>query len=97
MAATFVDVAARAGLELAIPPDVSNHCCGMPYSSKGLSQAHAIAANRTIEMLWSASRQGKLPVVTDTSPCTYSLASGDGLTPENRDRRARLRIVDGLE
>jgi D-lactate dehydrogenase len=97
VAATFVEVAARAGLKLAIPPDVSDHCCGMPYSSKGLGEAHAIAANRTIELLWSASQEGKLPIVTDTSPCTYSLASGDGLTPQNRDRRARLRIVDGLE
>ena len=97
VAATFVDVASRAGLTLAIPSDVSDHCCGMPYSSKGLSQAHAVAANRTIEMLWTASQAGKLPIVTDTSPCTYSLASGDGLTPENRDRRARLRILDGLE
>jgi D-lactate dehydrogenase len=97
VAATFVEVAARAGLTLAIPPDASSHCCGMPYSSKGLNAAHAIAANRTIEWLWSASKDGRLPIVTDTSPCTYSLTSGDGLTPENRDRRARLRIVDGLE
>jgi D-lactate dehydrogenase len=95
--ATFVAVAARAGLTLAIPPDISSHCCGMPYSSKGLAAAHAIAANRTIELLWGASDSGRLPIVTDTSPCTYSLTSGDGLTQESRERMARLRIVDGLE
>jgi D-lactate dehydrogenase len=97
VAAAFVEVARRAGLRLAIPPDAANHCCGMPYSSKGLSEAHAIAANRTIEFLWNASDNGRVPLVTDTSPCTYSLASTDALGPENRDRRSRLRIVDGLE
>ena len=41
VAETFVEVARRAGLTLAVPPDAANHCCGMPYSSKGLREAHA--------------------------------------------------------
>ena len=31
----LVDVSARAGQPLWIPPDVAGHCCGVPWSSKG--------------------------------------------------------------
>jgi D-lactate dehydrogenase len=96
-AALFVAVAGRAGLPLHIPADTDRHCCGQPYSSKGFPDAHAIAINDTVAGLWEASRHGEIPIVVDTSPCTYSLRSREGLTPENRDRAARLRILDGVE
>jgi D-lactate dehydrogenase len=69
----------------------------MPYSSKGFPQAHAIAANATIEKLWEWSSHGELPIVVDTSPCTYSLRSGEGLSSENRERLSRMRILDAIE
>jgi D-lactate dehydrogenase len=96
-AAQFVAVAARARLPLYIPADTDRHCCGQPYSSKGFPDAHAIALNATVAGLWDASRHGEIPIVVDTSPCTYSLRSREGLTPENCDRAARLRILDGVE
>ena len=94
----FVTVAARARVNLRVPGQrLAGTCCGMPYSSKGFPQAHAIAANATIEKLWEWSSGGALPIVTDTSPCTYSLRSGDGLTAENRGRLAAMRIFDAIE
>ncbi len=96
-AEAFVTVAARAGVGLRIPEGLAGTCCGMPYSSKGFPQAHAIAANAAIEKLWEWSSHGELPIVIDTSPCTYSLRSGDGLTAENRERLARMRVVDAIE
>jgi D-lactate dehydrogenase len=33
----------------------------------------------------------------DTSPCAYALTSGEGLSADNRDRLARMRIVDAVE
>ncbi len=93
----FVAVAARAGLPLVIPPGIGGLCCGTPYSSKGFTAAHAVAVNRAIDVLWNASRQGAIPVLVDTSPCTYGLRSPEGLTPENRARAARMRIVDAVE
>ncbi len=93
----FVAVAARAGMPLHIPADVRGHCCGVPYSSKGFAEAHALVINGTVARMWEWSDGGALPVVIDTSPCTYGLRSGQDLTPENRDRLARMRIRDGVE
>jgi len=98
LAEAFVEVARRAGVPLWIPEDVAGYCCGVPFSSKGYAEAHAVAVNRTVEAFWRWSDEGKLPVVIDTSPCTYGLKSCRGaLTPENASRWDRLKLVDGVE
>ena len=71
----FVTVAGRAGVPVFIPEDVEGNCCGVPFSSKGYDQGHGVAVNRTIERFWEWSEQGRLPVVVDTSPCTYGLVN----------------------
>jgi D-lactate dehydrogenase len=93
----FVTVAGRAGVPVFIPEDVEGSCCGMPFSSKGYDQGHAFAVNRTIERLWEWSEGGRLPVVVDTSPCTYGLVScRASLRPENQKKFDGLRILDGI-
>jgi D-lactate dehydrogenase len=91
-------VARRAGLDLWIPDEVSEHCCGMPFSSKGFSRAHRLAAARMLEALWHWTDAGRLPVVSDSSPCTFTLkqAPVDLGAPAN-ERYARLQILDGIE
>ena len=94
---TIVRVAARAGMPLHIPRDDRGVCCGVPFSSKGYSDAHAVAANHAIDRLWEWSDQGRLPIVVDTSPCTYGLQHcQEALRDENRERFDRLRIVDSV-
>jgi D-lactate dehydrogenase len=94
----FVEVARRAGRPVWIPPDVAGTCCGTPFSSKGFDSANAIAVNHAIEKLWAWSDRGALPVVVDTSPCTYGLLhSRPALTSENQRRLDRLKILDGIE
>jgi D-lactate dehydrogenase len=97
VAEAFVAVAARAGRPLHIPGDVRGHCCGVPYSSKGFVDAHEFVINETVARMWDWSDRGALPVVMDTSPCTYGLRSGQHLTSENRDRLTRMSIRDGVE
>ncbi|HEY7677272.1 MAG TPA: FAD-binding and (Fe-S)-binding domain-containing protein [Candidatus Methylomirabilis sp.] len=88
-------VARRAAVPLYIPEDIEGTCCGVPFSSKGYDEAHRVAVNRTIQRFWEWSDRGRLPVVVDTSPCTYGLATcRPSLTPENRERFDRLRILD---
>jgi D-lactate dehydrogenase len=94
---TMIAVAARAGVRLHIPGTIARLCCGMPFGSKGYREAQAIAANATIAELWTASKQGALPVVVDTSPCAYAMTSGEGLNAENQERLARMRIVDAVD
>jgi D-lactate dehydrogenase len=91
-------LSARAGEPVRLPDDAGGHCCGVPFSSKGYARAHRIAANRTIDKLWHWSDGGRLPIVVDTSPCTYGLlTSRDSLDPRTRDRFDALRIVDSVE
>jgi len=97
LARTIVDVAARAGLPLHIPSDVAGACCGMPFSSKGFTEAHAIAANRAIARAWAWSDAGRLPIVVDTSPCAYAFATCRAvLNPENQKRFDALTIQDAI-
>jgi len=98
LADAMVTLAARAGHPLWIPGDVEGHCCGVPFSSKGYVEAHRSMVNRTIDSFWRWSDGGRLPVVVDTSPCTYGLQScRDSLSAENRTRFDALTVVDSVE
>ncbi len=91
----LVKVSARAGMPVHIPSDVEGTCCGVPFSSKGFDEAHRYTVNHAIDKFWAWSEQGRLPVVMDTSPCTYGvLTSRAYLTPENQVRFDQLKIID---
>jgi D-lactate dehydrogenase len=94
---TLVLLAERAGVAVHVPPDAAGTCCGVPFSSKGYAEAHALAANRAIANFWRWSDAGRLPVFVDTSPCTYGLLhSREALTEENLKRFDALTILDGV-
>ncbi|HKF81344.1 MAG TPA: FAD-binding and (Fe-S)-binding domain-containing protein [Solirubrobacterales bacterium] len=94
----LVTVSERAGVPVAIPEDVAGSCCGLPWSSKGFSAAHAHKANEMVERLWAWSGEGALPVVIDAASCTGAIAEvGDGvLSEENAERLGKLEIVDSV-
>jgi len=93
-----VEVARRAGVTVFIPKDVAGTCCGTPFSSKGFSRAHDIAINAAVERCWRWSEEGKLPIVIDTSPCTYGFRTARGyLTEENQRRFDRMKFLDAIE
>jgi D-lactate dehydrogenase len=98
---TLVAVASRAGVSLWIPQDVDGNCCGMPFGSKGYSAAYQAARRRTLEHFWEWSEHGRLPVVIDTTSCTYTLRQYSvdlyGLPPEERHIFENLTLLDGLE
>ena len=71
----LVAVSERAGLPLWIPEDVAGHCCGVPWSSKGLEAGHELMAKRTLAALARWSDGGRLPVVIDASSCTLGVVS----------------------
>jgi len=94
----MVEVASRAGSPVYIPPDVRGTCCGTPFSSKGFSAAHAVAVNCAVERFWRWSNAGRLPIVIDTSPCTYGLKNARSyLTSKNEERFDRLTLLDSIE
>jgi D-lactate dehydrogenase len=95
---TLLSIAHSAGVRLTVPNDVQGHCCGVPFSSKGFDRAHDATTNKTIESFFRWSNGGAVPIVLDTSPCTYGLKTcRSHLTPENQERFDRLRILDSIE
>jgi len=93
----LVALAERAGVPVHIPPDAQGVCCGVPFASKGFADAHRHAVNHAVERFWAWSDGGALPVVLDTSPCTYGLKTcRPYLTAENQARFDRLTILDAI-
>ena len=93
-----VDLANRANVPVYVPPDVQGTCCGTPFSSKGFTRAHSIAINAAIERFWRWSAQGRLPIVVDTSPCTYAFKGARPyLTPKNQERFDKMKFLDAIE
>jgi D-lactate dehydrogenase len=94
----MITLAQRAGTPLHIPLDVEGTCCGVPFSSKGFSDAHRNSVNGAIEKFWAWSDRGRLAIVVDTSPCTYGLVTcRPYLTPENQVLFDQLIILDSVE
>jgi len=94
----LVEVSARAGWPVWIPPEVAGSCCGLPFGSKGYGAAHRQKANAMVESLWRWSGEGALPIVIDAASCTQAVAEpGESvLSEENAERLAQLEILDSV-
>ena len=91
-------IADRADIKLYVPEDIEGSCCGVPFSSKGFEAAHDVAVNRMVEKLFRWSNGGELPIVIDTSPCTYGLRTARSyLSAENQMKFDKLIILDSVE
>jgi D-lactate dehydrogenase len=101
LAETLVTVASRAGVPLWIPEDVEGNCCGMPFGSKGYTDAYLATRQRILEHFWEWSDHGRLPIVIDTTSCTFTLrqyaANLSELSLEERNIFTKLTLLDGLE
>jgi D-lactate dehydrogenase len=86
----MAEVLQWAGFGFRYPDGVSGLCCGMPFASKAYAEAARLAASRTAEALWRASREGRDPVVTDASPCAGTLQELVSDALRARDRSLRL-------
>jgi len=94
---TFMDVSAKAGINVVVPADIEKNCCGQIYSSKGFKDAYTYTVNETITKLWKVTDGGKLPVVLDISSCTQTLTHcRPALTDENKARFDQLLIIDSI-
>ncbi len=82
-------VLAAAGFEVREPADADRLCCGMPFASKGFTDAARQAGARALDALWAASDGGRIPVVTDASPCAGTLQDQARLGPVRP-----LRLLD---
>ena len=63
----------KAGYEIIYPENLSNQCCGMAFSSKGFSEQGKQKSNSLEETLLKVSQNGKIPILSDMSPCLYTM------------------------
>ncbi|MGC4847421.1 FAD-binding and (Fe-S)-binding domain-containing protein [Micromonospora sp. DT15] len=96
-AAAFLRLCELAGVPLVVPTGTAGLCCGTPWQSKGYPAGHREMAQRTLEALWTASDEGRLPVVCDASSCTHGLTQlTAALAEEEQARYGALRFVDSV-
>jgi D-lactate dehydrogenase len=94
----FMSVCRKAGIDVIIPAKIEGTCCGQVFSSKGFVDAFHLTANKTVEKLWSASDEGKIPVVMDVTSCTQTIKSYRiHLTSKNKDRFDKMTIIDLID
>lgn len=62
----------KAGFTIIYPKNINSHCCGMPFSSKGLVEEGNKLSDSLEADLMTASENGKWPVVYDMSSCYYT-------------------------
>jgi D-lactate dehydrogenase len=91
-ARAMADVLRWAGYSFVYPEGVTGLCCGMPFASKAYFEAARVAASRTAEALWRASRDGRDAVVTDASPCAGTLQ--DLVSEALRAQGRSVRLYD---
>ncbi|MFN0047544.1 MAG: FAD-binding and (Fe-S)-binding domain-containing protein [Cytophagales bacterium] len=95
---TFIDVTKKAGVNLFVPQNIQNACCGQAFISKGYLSAYEHTVNETISSLWQSSQEGKLAIVLDLSSCTQTLhACRPYLTVENQAKFDKLLIFDSVD
>jgi D-lactate dehydrogenase len=94
----FLTIAKRANIHLHIPKNATGHCCGMPFRSKGYTQAYRTMLHKTLREMWAWSEHGQIPIVIDTTSCTHSLRTcGDDLDEEDKAIWKRMTFLDGVE
>ena len=97
-AQAFIELLREARIHPIFPSHIEDLCCGTPYSSKGYDKAYKLMAETTVRSLWKTSRQGKLSIVVDTSPCTYKMQHYDSvLEGEYLEQWQALKIIDLVE
>lgn len=68
-----VELLQKANYQIIFPNNLSNLCCGMPFSSKGFNEASSTKSLQLEESLLNASEFGEYPILCDTSPCTKKM------------------------
>ena len=94
-AAAFLNILKAAKINAIYPNNIEKLCCGTPYASKGFTDILVQVASRTVENLWESSKDGSLPIVMDTSPCTFQLKDyGKILSGVELAKWRQLKIYD---
>ncbi len=82
----------KGGFNILFPNNLTSLCCGMPFSSKGHFDLVELKSKELEKELLHISRNGKYPILFDTSPCTKTI--NEYLIKVKNDK---LKIYDSVE
>lgn len=82
------DLLAKAGYQLIMPEGLASQCCGMPFQSKGQFAAQNSKQQQLNDWLLIHTRNGEIPVFSDTSPCSLTLRG---------KLDARIKLYDSID
>lgn len=68
-----VKLLGKAGWEVVFPAGMKHLCCGMIWESKGMPDIAERKVGELEDALYSASEQGRYPVICDQSPCMHRM------------------------
>jgi D-lactate dehydrogenase len=89
---SFLSLCAKAGIQPMTPDGIPGLCCGMPWTSKGLTSGAEVMTSRLHAMLSSVKADRPLLVVSDASSCTEGLLKATkDLSPD------QVKIEDAVE
>ena len=71
--AVTVRLLKKAGYEIIFPKNMQRLCCGTPFESKGFLQQADMKSRQLEAALMQASKNGRIPVLCDASPCLYRM------------------------
>ena len=88
----------KAGLDVIIPRNVDNLCCGMAFASKGYAKQGMMKALELEQTLVNASENGRYPILVDMSPCLLRMKEtiGANMTMYDQVDFALEFLVDRL-
>lgn len=69
----MVSLLNKAGYEIVFPKNMDKLCCGTIWESKGMMDIADRKSKELEEALWTASEEGKWPVLCDQSPCLHRM------------------------
>jgi D-lactate dehydrogenase len=85
----FLNLCAKAGLNVLIPRGIEELCCGTPWASKGLTQGYEVMALKTKKELIRQIKSDNPVIVSDATSCTHGLTQIFSET--------KMSVVDVLE
>jgi len=71
----LLSILGKAGYRVLFPQKLSQLCCGMPFDSKGFVAEGQRKADELRAELLALSKEGRIPVLCDMSPCVYRMRS----------------------
>jgi len=90
-------LAQLSGTRLITPPHLPALCCGTVWHSKGLTEGSRLMAQRVFGVLWRATDQGRLLVITDAASCSHSLDHlAQYLPPAQATLAEKLQVMDAV-